>query len=76
MIKAALSNIPVYYMSMFKMPCKVANIIENFQMDFLWDGGGCKKDHLVKWEIVVKPKSQGGLGVGRMKDRNLALLGK
>lgn len=48
LIKTVLSNIPVYYMSIFKMPWKVASFIENFWIDFLWEGGGKKKDHLVK----------------------------
>lgn len=75
MIKAALSNIPVYYMSLFKMPNKVVLVVERYQHDFLWEWGS-QKDHLVKWEIVVKSKEHGGLGLGRLKDRNLVLLGK
>lgn len=30
----------------------------------------------MKWEVVLKDKEQGGLGLGRLKERNLALLGK
>lgn len=55
-MKVALSNIPVYYMSLFKMPSKVILIIEKYQRDLLWEGRSQKKDHLVKWDIVVKPK--------------------
>lgn len=43
LIKAALSNIPVYYMSLFKMPIKVVNLIERCQRDFMWEGGRDKK---------------------------------
>lgn len=31
----------------------------------LWEGMG-KKDHLVKWEDVYKPKSMGGLVIGHI----------
>lgn len=51
------------------MPSKVALTIEKYQRDFLWEGGKQKKDHLVKWEVVVKVKEQRGLRVGRLKEK-------
>ncbi|RVX20143.1 Transposon TX1 uncharacterized 149 kDa protein [Vitis vinifera] len=38
-----------------------------------WEG---KRDHLVRWDVVCKPKAIGGLGFGNISLRNLALLGK
>ncbi|RVX05721.1 Transposon TX1 uncharacterized 149 kDa protein [Vitis vinifera] len=35
-----------------------------------------KKDHLVRWEVVSKPKESGGLGFRKISLRNIALLGK
>ncbi|RVW69156.1 hypothetical protein CK203_064456 [Vitis vinifera] len=47
------------------------------QREFLWSGvGEGKRDHLVNWDIVCKPKSRGGLGFGKISIRNVALLGK
>ncbi|RVW47665.1 Protein PIR [Vitis vinifera] len=44
---------------------------------FLWSGvGEGKRDHLVSWEVVCKPKAIGGLGFGKIVLRNVALLGK
>lgn len=63
-------------MLLFKMPCKVTNVIEKLQRDSLWEGNGVKKDHLVKWSEVDWPKDQGGLGIDRVKERNTSLLGK
>ncbi|RVW66276.1 putative ribonuclease H protein [Vitis vinifera] len=40
-----------------------------------WIGEG-KKDHLVRWDVVCKPKEIGGLSFGNISLRNLALLGK
>lgn len=41
-----------------------------------YEKGGQKKDHLVKWRDAVKSKKQSGLGLGRLKERNSALIGK
>lgn len=35
-----------------------------------------RKYHLIKWEVVVRSKENGGLGVGNLVARNKALLGK
>lgn len=76
MIKGALSNIPMYYTSLYKVLVKVVCAVEKYPRDFLWEGGRQRKDHLVKWETVMKPKEQRGLGVGKIKERNVALMGK
>lgn len=71
LIKVALSNIPVFYMSLFTMPIKVACTIEKYQRDFLWEGGGQKKGHLVKWKIVVKSNEQRGAWGGQAKGKKM-----
>lgn len=48
LIKAAISNVLVYYMSLFKMLRKVVMRLEKCQRDFVWEGGRKKKDHFVK----------------------------
>ncbi|XP_077242388.1 uncharacterized protein LOC143882885 [Tasmannia lanceolata] len=37
LIKAASSNMPVYFMSLFKIPAMVVKRIEKIQRDFLWE---------------------------------------
>lgn len=76
LIKVAMPNIIVYYMLLFKMPRKVRLEIEKFQRDFLWEGGKCKKDHLVRWEDACRSKEYGGLGVGHKKEKNSIVLRK
>lgn len=75
-IKAALSKIPIYYMSLFKMPAKITFRVERFQRDFLWEEGLKKKDHLVGWKLVCPLKKEGGLGIDRIKERNMVLMDK
>lgn len=38
LIKACLSNIPVYYMSLFKMPTAMVRKVDCIRMNFLWEG--------------------------------------
>lgn len=75
LIKSVLSSLPVYYLSLFKMPEGVAREIEKIEAAFLWGGDGLKrKVHLVKWMEVTKSVAQGGLGIRRIRDVNACLL--
>ncbi|RVW75616.1 putative ribonuclease H protein [Vitis vinifera] len=68
---------PCYFLSLFKILASVAAKIERLQRDFLWSRvGEGKRDHLVSWDVVCKPKAKGGLGFGKIVLRNVALLGK
>ncbi|RVW72587.1 hypothetical protein VitviT2T_011580 [Vitis vinifera] len=77
LIQSCLTHMPCYFLSLFKLPASIAAKIERLQRDFLWSGiGEGKKDHLVRWDVMCKPKEIGGLGFGNISLRNLALLGK
>ncbi|XP_028085774.1 uncharacterized protein LOC114286748 [Camellia sinensis] len=77
LVKTVLSGIPIYFMSVFKIPVKVAKSIEKSMRDFLWEGKDeKKKDHLVNWETVSLSKEKGVLAIGKIVARNMALLGK
>ena len=43
LIKSALSNLPTYFMSMFKCSALIVSRIEKLQRNFLWQGKGTKK---------------------------------
>ncbi|RVW97209.1 Protein-tyrosine sulfotransferase [Vitis vinifera] len=74
---SCLSHIPSYFLSLFKIPVSIASKIEKMQRDFLWSGAGeGKRDHLIRWEVVSRPREMGGLGFGKTSMRNSALLGK
>ncbi|XP_057540688.1 uncharacterized protein LOC130818538 [Amaranthus tricolor] len=78
LIKSVLHCLPVYYMSIFKMPKSIAKEIVSLQRKFFWNGAS--SDSLVrprvKWSDIALPKEMGGLGVGNIMHKNLTLLFK
>ncbi|RVW26614.1 hypothetical protein CK203_103918 [Vitis vinifera] len=54
LIKSTMTSIPLYQMSLFRMPKLVARRLEKLQRDFLWGGGNLeRKVHIVNWKIVL-----------------------
>ena len=77
LICSTLSNLPIYFMSIFQLPRAVRMRVEQIQRDFLWGGGALEqKPHLVRWSIVCLYKRKGGLGVKSLRTFNRALLSK
>ncbi|XP_058106864.1 uncharacterized protein LOC131250593 [Magnolia sinica] len=76
LIKADLSNLPLYYMSLFRCPSSVLLSIDKLRRDFLWCGKeNQKKLHLLDWKEVCKHFQEGGASVKILKIMNQALLG-
>ncbi|XP_074283833.1 uncharacterized protein LOC141608370 [Silene latifolia] len=77
LIKAVLNSLPLYFMSLFKIPKGVLNKIISLQRSFYWGKGNEKKGiPLISWEIIQRPKDLGGLGVGDLQIKNASLLFK
>ncbi|GKU91159.1 hypothetical protein SLEP1_g5069 [Rubroshorea leprosula] len=77
LINSVLSSLPVFLMSIYKIPSGIVNSIDKMRRNFLWGGEGeGRKINWVSWERVCKKKEWGGLGVKDMKRFNLALMGK
>lgn len=78
LIKSVLNSLPVYFMSMFKMPKAVAQRIVKLQRKFFWgeSNHGAMQPPAVRWSSVELPKEVGGLGVGNILYKNLILLFK
>jgi len=77
LIKSVLTVLPLYYMSLFKMPSSVCEEIRKIQRKFLWGWGvEGRKIAWVQWEKLYQNKKEGGLGIQDIKVFNIALLGK
>ncbi|RVX20614.1 putative ribonuclease H protein [Vitis vinifera] len=68
---------PIYLMSLMRIPRVVRLRLEKIQRDFLWGGGALeKRPHLVNWDVVRSHKMKGGLGIRNFSILNRALLCK
>ncbi|RVX19547.1 Transposon TX1 uncharacterized 149 kDa protein [Vitis vinifera] len=57
LIKSTLSNLPIYFMSLFVISRKVRIRLEKIQREFLWgDVEGRRRIHLVRWTAICKDK--------------------
>lgn len=77
LLNSCLTGIPIYSMSMYRLPKTVIKKIDIIRKRFFWQGSGMKKKyHLVKWEKICKTKQKGGLGVKDLRKMNTSLLCK
>ena len=78
-LKAVLAAIPIYFMSIFRMPVGVRRRLERSMRDFFWRGPLNEESRemaLVPWETLCRPVDRGGLGVRQLIHTNTALLSK
>ncbi|XVE89968.1 hypothetical protein DITRI_Ditri20bG0039100 [Diplodiscus trichospermus] len=77
LIRSVLASLPLYYMSLFKIPVIVKQNLEKIQRRFLWGTDGNKRRiHGVGWEQVCNSRKNGGLGLVELDIKNCALLHK
>jgi hypothetical protein len=75
LIKVVLANILIYQSSLLLAPSSIIQKIEAMFRRFLWEGGkqSGRKLHLISWEKISKPISEGGLNFKNTHVQNLAL---
>jgi hypothetical protein len=77
LINAVLNAIPIFYLSYLRMPKKVWKELVKIQRGFLWAGlSKTNKTCWVKWDVICRPKKEGGLGVRDLRLVNISLLAK
>jgi len=79
MVNSMITPITTYAMCTIKLPKGVIDNIDRARKQCLWRGNDAERKkggNLVAWEIVMKPKEKGGLGVLNLRLQNDALLMK
>ncbi|GJW22377.1 hypothetical protein Tco_0032999 [Tanacetum coccineum] len=72
LIKSVLGSMPIFHMSMFKVPAGVIQILESLRSKFFngHESSG-KKASWVQWKKALAPKDNGGLDVRSLRNRVL-----
>lgn len=77
LINSVLDSLPTFYLALFTMPSEVLDRIDKLRRDFLWEGNNKgHKFHLIKWERVIQPKYQEGLGIKNLVAHNKVMMWK
>ncbi|XP_038979986.1 uncharacterized protein LOC120110122 [Phoenix dactylifera] len=77
LIRSVLGSMPVYLMANTVVPKTTLLRIERLLRCFLWGShGGGRGVHLVAWEHVCRPTSEGGLGVQSLLERREAFIAR
>jgi hypothetical protein len=67
----------MFMLSFLALPKGVRKRLDFFRSQFFWQSDGHKKKYiLTKWDIICRPKDQGGLGVEVLEVKNRSLLSK
>ncbi|GJY25246.1 RNA-directed DNA polymerase, eukaryota, reverse transcriptase zinc-binding domain protein [Tanacetum coccineum] len=77
LLKSVLGSIPIFYMSIFRVPSSVLHKLESIRRQF-FNGHECgsSKASWVKWNYVLADKVNGGLGVSSLFALNRGLMTK
>ncbi|GKE62850.1 RNA-directed DNA polymerase, eukaryota, reverse transcriptase zinc-binding domain protein [Tanacetum coccineum] len=75
LISYVLSSMQQYWALVYLLPATVIHDLEKLFKRFLWNAGDSAKGKArVSWQVVCKPKDQGGLGIKSLKKWNEVLL--
>ncbi|CAN1142695.1 Putative ribonuclease H protein At1g65750 [Linum perenne] len=74
---SVLNSIPAYAMQTTLLPASITKDIDARIRNFVWGSTSDKrKTHLISWDVVCRPKSEGGLGLKKAKELNEAFMMK
>jgi hypothetical protein len=79
LLNSVLSSVPLYYISIFRIPSWVLHQIDQIRKRFLWVGVASSptcKFYLVKWASICRAKEFGGWGILNLDHMNIAFLCK
>uniref|UniRef100_A0A803NTC1 Reverse transcriptase domain-containing protein n=1 Tax=Cannabis sativa TaxID=3483 RepID=A0A803NTC1_CANSA len=77
LLKAVVQAIPIYAVSVFKLPDSFCSFVEKEMANFWWGAAnGQRKLYWKNWKSLCNSKSVGGLGFTALKPFNQAMLAK
>lgn len=77
MAKAVLNNIANFHMQGQRLSAGTHRELDRLVQQCIWGSSTLKnKVHLLGWDVLCKPKSEGGAGLRRAEDMNRCLLAK
>ena len=67
----------MFLLSFFQIPKGVWKRLDVYRSRFFWQSDNLKKKYrLSKWNVICRPKDQGGLGIEVLEVKNKCLLSK
>jgi hypothetical protein len=77
MLQSVLSAVPLYMLSIHKLPVWVRKKLDSIRAKFLWRGAYSKFEYpLVRWSKIYQGKSNSGWGIMKLDKMNKAFLDK
>jgi len=78
LLKNVIQSIPTYALSVFLLPLELGRDIEKVMNSFWWgcEGERSRGIRWKRWDNLCLPKDRGGLGFRKIREFNVALLGK
>ena len=77
LINSVLTSLPMFMFSFFEVPIGVRKRFDYYRSRFFWQSDEHKQKYrLTKWNIICRPKDQGGLGIEVLDLKNKSLLSK
>ena len=77
LINFVLTSMLIFLLSFFEVPVRVRKRLDFYRSRFFWQSDENKsKYRLAKWDILCRPKDQGGLGIENLQVKNICLLSK
>lgn len=66
LINVVLTSLPMFMLAFFEIPKQVRERLDYCRSRIFWlsDEHKCKYQ-LTRWDVICRPKDQGGLGCGR-----------
>lgn len=76
LVNSVISSIPLYTLSVYKIPITILNKIDKLRRQFLWQGSDTSKRKyiLMMWSVACLVKQLRGMGILNLREMSISLL--